>query len=207
MGGVPAAHGGSALPLPPFSSQPARGFAVTGLPGVGEGGVGARPLRPLGPVGVGVGARPLRSCGGTRWRLRGQHPVSCGGGVAQQELPLTGSGVDRSLRLLKCVPEAILDFLGFCLREAFTLPLNACLPRRFAKAACVKQPPRGKLILQWKQCVKQESFYGNLTYTCFLIELGNWQSLLHNTGVVMVVNNICSTLTYKSERGFFFICV
>lgn len=79
-GGVPAAHGGSALPLPPFSSQPARGFAVTGLPGVGEGGVGARPLRPLGPVGVGVGARPLRSCGGTRWRFRGQHPVSCWGG-------------------------------------------------------------------------------------------------------------------------------
>lgn len=115
--------------------------------------------------------------------------------------------MDRSLRLLKCVPEAILDFLGFCLRVAFTLPLNACLPRRFAKAACVKQPPRGKLILQWKQCVKQESFYGNLNYTCFLIELGNWQSLLHNTEVVMVVNNICSTLTYNSERGFFNLCL
>lgn len=59
VGGVPAAPwglnpaGGAgvcvvSLPLPLLSSQPARGFAGTGLLGWGAG---ARPLRPLGPTG------------------------------------------------------------------------------------------------------------------------------------------------------------
>lgn len=77
---------GGRLPLPPFSSQPARGFAVTGLPGLG---LGARP-------------RPLRPLGVTRWRPHRQRSVR-GRLPGRSCLP----SVDRSLRLLKRTSEAI----------------------------------------------------------------------------------------------------